>query len=79
MIGEVKKTGRHKLKDRTTVLDILARAEGFTQFAARSRIIVLRPDGKIIRQIPFNYSMVVPSNGEIQNLFLQPGDIVLVP
>lgn len=79
VIGEVKKTGRHELKDRTTVLDILAMAEGFGEFAGRSRIVVLRPEGKTMRQIPFNYNKVVSNNGGIQNFFLQPGDIVVVP
>src|SRR5207249_6653188 len=34
VIGEVKRTGRHELKGRATVLDVLALAEGFGEFAA---------------------------------------------
>jgi polysaccharide export outer membrane protein len=73
VIGEVKKTGRHELKGRATVLDILAMAEG------RGRIVVLRPEGKTMRQIPFNYNKVMSSNGALENFFLQPGDIIVVP
>ncbi len=79
VIGEVKKTGRHELKGRATVLDVLAMAEGFGEFAARTRIVVLRPEGKSMRQIPFNYNKVVSSNGGLENFYLQPGDIVVVP
>lgn len=79
VIGEVKKTGRHELKGRATVLDVLAMAEGFGEFAARSRIVVLRPEGKSMRQIPFNYNKVISSNGGLENFYLQPGDIVVVP
>ena len=63
VIGEVKKTGRHELKGRATVLDILAMAEGFGEFAGRGRIVVLRPEGKTMRQIPFNYNKVMSNNG----------------
>ncbi|HKR78809.1 MAG TPA: polysaccharide biosynthesis/export family protein [Nitrospira sp.] len=79
VIGEVKKTGRHELKGRATVLDILAMAEGFGEFAGRGRIVVLRPEGKTMRQIPFNYNKVMSSNGALENFFLQPGDIIVVP
>src|SRR5881296_3678033 len=44
VIGEVKRPGRHELKSRATVLDALAMAEGLGEFAARGRIVILRPD-----------------------------------
>jgi polysaccharide biosynthesis/export protein len=79
VLGEVKKAGRHEIKDRATVLDILAQAEGFGDFASRGRIIVLRREGKAMRQIPFNYNKVISNNGTVENFFLQPGDIIVVP
>jgi polysaccharide export outer membrane protein len=79
VIGEVKRTGRHELKGRATVLDILAMAEGFGEFAGKGRIMILRPEGKTMRQIPFNYNKVLSNNGALENFFLQPGDIIVVP
>ncbi len=79
VIGEVARPGRYELKSWTTVLDVLAQAGGFNQFSARSRIVILRPNGKTMTRIPFNYNKVVSSGGEEENLYLQPGDIVLVP
>lgn len=79
VIGEVKKPGRHELRSRTTVLDVLALAEGFGEFAARGRIIILRPNGSTMTQIPFNYNKVVSANGGLENFYLQPGDIVVIP
>lgn len=79
VIGEVKKPGRYELKSRATVLDLLAQAEGFTEFASRTRVVILRPQGTTMKRIPFNYNKVISGDGERQNLFLQPGDIVLVP
>ncbi len=79
VLGEVAKPGRFELKSYTTILDVIAQAGGFTQFAARTRIVVLRPTGKTMTRIPFNYNKVVSPGGEEENFYLQPGDLVLVP
>jgi len=76
VIGEVTKPGRYELKSWTTVLDVLALAGGFTQFASRSRIVILQSDGKTMKRIPFNYNKIA---GEQENFYLRNGDIVLVP
>ena len=73
VIGEVTRPGRFELKSSATVLDALALAGGFTQFASRSRIVILHPDGK---RIPFNFNKLA---GEQENFYLRNGDIVLVP
>jgi polysaccharide biosynthesis/export protein len=77
VIGEVARPARYELKAATTVLDALALAGGFTQFASRQRIVVLRANGKGMKRMPFNYNKVVAS--EQDNFYLEPGDIVLVP
>jgi polysaccharide export outer membrane protein len=76
VIGEVARPGRFELKSGATVLDVLALAGGFTQFASRSRIVVLRPDGTAMKRIPFNYNKVA---GEQENFYVRNGDVVLVP
>ena len=77
VIGEVARPARYELRAATTVLDALAMAGGFTQFASRQRIVVLRGDGKSMKRVPFNYGKVIAS--EQENFYLEPGDIVLVP
>lgn len=79
VIGEVVRPARYELKSRTSVLDVLALAGGFNQFAARTRIIVLRQEGDKKTRIAFNYNRVTSGSGEEENLYLRPGDIVLVP
>jgi len=76
VIGEVTRPGRFELKSWTTVLDALALAGGFTQFATRSKIVILHPEGTTMKRIPFNYNKVA---GEQENFYLRNGDIVLVP
>jgi len=78
VIGEVLKPARYELKSRTSVLDVLALAGGFNQFAARTRIVVLRQDGDKKVRIPLNYNKVTTGADE-ENIYLRPGDIVLVP
>jgi polysaccharide biosynthesis/export protein len=84
VIGEVIRPGRYELKSATTALDVLAAAGGFSSFANRTKIVVLRPTSTTIgdnaapmKRIPFNYNRV--SGGEQENIYLLPGDIVLVP
>lgn len=86
VIGEVIRPGRYELKSATTALDVLAAAGGFSSFANRTKIVVLRPTSTTIgdnaapmKRIPFNYNRVIASGGEQENIYLQPGDIVLVP
>jgi polysaccharide biosynthesis/export protein len=90
VIGEVKAPGRYELKSQSTVLDVLAMAGGLTEYAVRSRIVVLRRQGSGARQIPFAFDKLDTGNGAasngsaakpgIQHNFdLEPGDIVLVP
>ena len=77
LIGEINRPGRIELRSWTTVLDALALAGGFTPFASRSKIVILQPDGKGMKRIPFNYNKAL--DGEQENFYLRNGDIVLVP
>ena len=61
------------------MLDALAQAGALNDFASRTRIFVLRPDGTTMKRIPFSYNKVVAANGEHENFFLEPGDIIVVP
>jgi polysaccharide export outer membrane protein len=78
VMGEVVKPGRYELKSRATVLEMLALAAGFTQYASRSKVSVLRMDGATRVQIPFDYAKAV--NGVPGADFnVQPNDVVSVP
>ena len=85
VIGQVKTPGRYELKDRATVLDVLALAGGPTEFAARSRIAVVRQDRSAAAsvQIPFAYDKLMAKSGaktdNPDNFCVKPGDVILVP
>jgi polysaccharide export outer membrane protein len=79
VIGEVPRPGRYEIKTWSTVMDVLAMAGGFKEFASRSRIVVLRSDGQRTQRIPFDYDEVRSGNGDQLNFYVRPGDIVVVP
>jgi polysaccharide export outer membrane protein len=79
VIGAVMQPGRHELKSWATVMDVLAMAGGFSEFASRSRVTVLRSDGRNTQRIPFDYDRAASGDGGQINFFLRPGDIVVVP
>jgi polysaccharide export outer membrane protein len=87
VIGEVKTAGRYELKSRATIVDLLAMAGGPTDYAARGKILILRQQGRSIKQIPFalerltakSGSVSNAANGSDSNICLMPGDIIVVP
>lgn len=79
VLGEVQRPGVLQLKAPTTVLEALAMAGGFRDFASPSKIIIFRKDEKgETRRLRFNYNRAVGSAGE-ENLTLRSGDVVVVP
>src|SRR5262249_15960038 len=78
VIGAVRTPGRFELKSAATVLEAIALAQGFTDFASRDRIVVLRQNGATTTRIPFNYRKVADGS-EQENFQLRPGDIIVVP
>jgi len=63
-----------------TVLDAIAVAGGFGEFAKTGKIYVLRRQADGSRNmLPFNYKLVIKGQGLDQNVELQPGDTIVVP
>jgi polysaccharide export outer membrane protein len=77
VVGAVRMPGHYEVNSAATVLDLIARAQGLTEFANRDRIVVHRQSGATATRLPFNYSRV--ADGKDENFFVQPGDIIVVP
>jgi polysaccharide export outer membrane protein len=80
ILGMVNKSGTFPLTSSLTVLDAIALAGGFRDFAKQKSIYVLRknPGGGESR-LPFNYKEVIKGNNMEQNIRVQPGDTIVVP
>ena len=80
ILGMVSKPGSYSLTNSSTVLDAIAVAGGFRDFAKQKSIYVLRhnPNGTESR-LPFNYKDVVKGKNPDQNVKLQPNDTIVIP
>jgi polysaccharide export outer membrane protein len=80
ILGQVARPGSYVLANSPTVLDAIALAGGFRDFAKQKSIYVLRQnaDGTQTR-IPFNYKEVIKGQNPAQNIRLQPRDTIVVP
>jgi len=80
ILGRVLKPGSYPLLATTTVLDAIAEAGGFQEFAKQKAIYILRhaSNGREMR-IPFNYKDVIRGTHQDENIKLRPGDTIVVP
>ena len=79
MVGEIAKPGYYPLTRRMTVLDAIAMAGGFKDFAKTKKIYVLRTVNGTEQRLPFNYKEVIKGKSSQQNIELQPRDTIVVP
>jgi polysaccharide biosynthesis/export protein len=80
ILGRVGRPGSYPLTASTTVLDALALAGGFQDFAKQKGVYILRrTSGGGQTKLDFNYKDVIKGKHTEQNVRLQPGDTVIVP
>jgi len=77
--GQVSNPGPYVLSGPTTVLQLIAMAGGFTEFADKKHILITRIESGAQRAYTFNYDDVVKRRDLSQNLILKAGDTVVVP
>jgi polysaccharide export outer membrane protein len=77
--GEVARPGTYSLNAQTTVLQLIAQAGGFTPFAKKDGIVVLRTEDGRQSRLKFKYNEVIQGKKADQNIALHPGDTVVVP
>jgi polysaccharide biosynthesis/export protein len=77
VIGEVVKAGVYAIPPNSGVLQALAAAGGFSQYASRDRIFVVRDAPQVVR-IRFTYEQLAHAEGKAGAFKLRPGDTVVV-
>jgi polysaccharide export outer membrane protein len=77
VFGEVKKPDVYRIKQRTTVFDAVALAGGFTEFARRNRVLVIRSGPSGSEKIQLNLDSML-NGGKDPVFYVQPGDTVYV-
>jgi polysaccharide export outer membrane protein len=80
VVGEVGRPTAIQLVADMRALEVIAMAGGFTPYADKSDIRILRPnpDGSVV-EYRFNYKAFLKGKHPEANLRLQPGDTIVVP
>ena len=80
IVGEVGRPTVVQLVVDMRALEVIALAGGFTPYADKSDIRILRPnpDGSVV-EYRFNYNAFLKGKHPESNLRLQPGDTIVVP
>ena len=80
VLGGVSHKGKIAINQRTRLTDAISAAGGFTAFANKKRIrlLRLRPDGEMDEFI-FNAKAFIKGKAPGTNVYLRPGDTIVVP
>ncbi len=81
VMGEVTRPGKFPLKSKTTLLQAITLAGGFTPNAARNKLVVFRfgDKGQKDIKIKASYDDIILRESSLQNIELKPGDTIVVP
>ena len=79
ILGEVMNTGEYPLYKRLTVLQAFAVAGGFTEWASKKEIILLRREGGEEKVIKVDYRKILKGKDFSGNVQIQPDDTIIVP
>lgn len=79
VLGEVTRQGEFELVSHADVLQGISLAGGFTIYAKKDSIQILRTHGGEKVKFKFNYDQVVRGKNINQNILLKPGDVIIVP
>ena len=79
ILGEVSNTGEYPLTKNLTVLQAFALAGGFTEWASKKEIILMRKEGGKEKIYRINYKSIIKGKDLGQNLTLKADDTIIVP
>lgn len=77
LLGEIVRPGPTAMLPDMTVLQALSTGGGLTQYANAKKIYILRNENGSQQRLPFNYKQAL--TGRDQDIFLHPGDTIVVP
>ncbi|MDF1536357.1 MAG: polysaccharide biosynthesis/export family protein [bacterium] len=79
ILGEVARPGVYPVDSTLSVLQALALAGGFTEFADRGRMLLVRGSGADQQKITISYTEILKSSADKGNVVLERGDTLVVP
>ncbi len=79
ILGEIVRTGEYPLFKRLTILQAFAIAGGFTEWASKKEIILLRNEDGKEKIYRINYKNIAKGKDVKQNMVLKADDTIIVP
>jgi len=79
VMGGVARSGEMPFQRETRVLQAIARSGGFTTWAKKSKVRILRPTQQGLVEYRFDYGAYLAGKAPGTNLVLRPGDTIVVP
>ncbi len=77
VLGQVRRPDVYRIKQRMTVLDAIALAGGFTEYADRDKVVIIRNGKWGVQRIRLNLKPLI-KNGQSTLAYVQPADTVYV-
>lgn len=79
IMGGVARSGELPLRKETRVLQAIARSGGFSTWAKKNRVKILRPTGEGLVEYRFDYGAYLAGKAPGTNIVLRAGDTIVVP
>jgi polysaccharide export outer membrane protein len=79
ILGKVNRPGLYQINTRTTLMEAISLAGGFTEWAKRKKITVITNRGGKKTKLRINYKMIETGKDPSQNIHLSRGDTIIVP
>ena len=79
IMGEVKKPGNYDFRLGLTVLNAILEAGGFTEYAAKNKVKVIKTDGDKQTVVIARLDDLIEKGKVQEDILLAPGDLVIVP
>ena len=79
VLGEVRSPGKYVVKTKTTFLQAVTLAGGFTDFASKNRILIRRRGDEHAQESSMSIKYKDVIAGRQNNILLKPGDTIIIP
>jgi len=79
VLGRVVRPGVYPITGKTTLVEAISMAGGFTEWANKRKITVITTEGGEKTKIIVNYKKIVSGKDPNQNIVLKRGDTIIVP
>ncbi len=79
LLGDIVNPGQYRLRNHTTLVQVISMAGGFTEFASPNGIKIIRYHNHVREVIPVPVNDIIKKGEVEKDLWLMPGDTILVP